>query len=318
MTDPQTTASASASIVLGTMDFGTMVPRDRAFDVVDRFVERGGGWLDTANCYSFWIDPSGVGGASERVLGEWLASRPGARDAVRIATKVRQDPLVPHRWPESAEGLSRSAIRAGLAASLDRLGVDTVDLLWAHAEDRSVELEETVRAFGELVAEGTVRRVGAANHASWRVERARTIARSAGLEPWTALQLRHSLVQPRPLTVLPEAGHRLLTPDDLDLAREEGIAVWAYTPLLHGGYVREDKPFSEPYDHPGTTRALAALGDVAREHGATKNQVVLAWLLAQDISPIIGASRVEYVDEAMDAVSLELTTEEMERLSSAR
>ncbi|HET6633612.1 MAG TPA: aldo/keto reductase, partial [Streptomyces sp.] len=74
----------------------TRVDPDRAFAILDAFVAHGGVWLDTANCYSFWGDPSGVGGASERVIGAWLRARPGARDAVRIATKVRHNPLVPH------------------------------------------------------------------------------------------------------------------------------------------------------------------------------------------------------------------------------
>lgn len=192
ITDPQ--------IVLGTMDFGTRVDPGQAFAILDSFVAGGGVWLDTANCYSFWTDPSGVGGASERLIGEWLRARPSARDAVRIATKVRQNPLIPHSWPASAEGLSARAVHAGVEESLGRLGIDHVDLLWAHAEDRTVPLEETVGAFGELVAKGVALRVGAANHAAWRVERARSLAREQGVEPWTALQLRHSLVQPRPLT----------------------------------------------------------------------------------------------------------------------
>ncbi|MFD5311662.1 aldo/keto reductase, partial [Streptomyces ardesiacus] len=219
--------------VLGTMDFGTRVAPDRAFAILDAFVAGGGVWLDTANCYAFWTDPDGVGGASERVIGAWLRSRPGMRDAVRIATKVRHNPLVPHS-PETAEGLSAHAVHAGAEGSLRRLGVDHVDLLWAHAEDRTVPLEETVDAFGALVAKGAVLRVGAANHAAWRVERARSLARERGVEPWTSLQLRHSLAQPRPLTPLAEGGHRMLTPDDLDLARSEGLAVWSYTSLLWG------------------------------------------------------------------------------------
>lgn len=305
-------------IVLGTMDYGTHVDTDRAVAIMDRYVEAGGTWLDTANCYSFWLDPSGVGGASERVIGRWLAQRPGVRDRIRIATKVRQDPTVAHRWPESAEGLSRRAIREGFAASLERLGVERVDLLWAHAEDRDVPLAETVHAFGELVAEGTVLRVGAANHASWRVERARAIAHAAGIEPWTALQLRHSLAQPRPDAVLPDAGHRLLTPDDLDLAADEGLDVWAYTPLLHGGYVRADKPFPPAYDHPGTTRVLTVLAAVAAETGATRNQVVLAWLMRQGISPLVGISRVEQLDEALGAQDLVLTDAHMAAFAAAR
>ncbi|MDQ0930614.1 aryl-alcohol dehydrogenase-like predicted oxidoreductase [Streptomyces turgidiscabies] len=263
-------------IILGTMDFGTRVGSDDAFAILDSFVAGGGVWLDTANCYSFWVDSSGVGGASERVIGAWLRARPGVRDRVRIATKVRQNPLVPHSWPQSAEGLSARAVETGFEESLARLGVDHVDLLWAHAEDRTVPLEETVGAFGELVAKGAALRVGAANHAAWRVERARSLARDQGVEPWTALQLRHSLVQPRPQTPLAEAGHRLLADEDLDFARSEGLTVWSYSSLMWGSYVRTDKPLPQTYDHPGTARVLAVLDDVAGELSATKNQVALA------------------------------------------
>ncbi|MBQ0997883.1 aldo/keto reductase [Streptomyces sp. RK62] len=308
----------NSQIVLGTMDFGTRVDPDRAFAILDSFVAGGGVWLDTANCYSFWNDPSGVGGASERVIGAWLRARPGARDAVRIATKVRQNPLVPHSWPQSAEGLSARAVRSGVEESLGRLGVDHVDLLWAHAEDRTVPLEETVGAFGELVAKGVALRIGAANHAAWRVERARSLARERHLEPYTALQLRHSLLQPRPLTPLPEAGHRLLTADDLDLARSEGLAVWAYSALIWGSYVRPDKPLPAAYDHPGTTRVLAVLDEVAADLSATRNQVVLAWLMHQNIDPIVGASRVEQIEEALAAREVPLTDTHMTRFEEAR
>ncbi|WP_411115162.1 aldo/keto reductase [Streptomyces sp. 029-5] len=309
-TDPQ--------IVLGTMDFGTLVDRDRAFAVLDSFVAAGGVWLDTANAYSFWADPSGVGGASERLIGAWLRARPGARDAVRIATKVRQNPLVPHSWPESAEGLSARAVHAGVKESLGRLGVDHLDLLWAHAEDRSVPLEETVGALGELVAQGATLRVGAANHAAWRVERARSLARQRHVEPLTALQLRHSLVQPRPLTPLAESAHRMLTADDLDLARSEGLAVWSYTSLLWGSYVRADKPLPRTYDHPGTTRVLAVLDDIAGELSATRNQTVLAWLMRQGIDPIVGVSRVEQIEEALGARHVRLGDEHLARFAEAR
>ncbi|MFV0137995.1 aldo/keto reductase [Streptomyces sp. HMX87] len=310
ITDPQ--------IVLGTMDFGTRIDPARAFAILDSFVAGGGVWLDTANCYSFWTDPSGIGGASERVIGEWLRARPGARDTVRIATKVRHNPLVPHSWPESAEGLSARAVQAGVEASLRRLGVDHVDLLWAHAEDRTVPLEETVGAFGKLVTEGVALRVGAANHAAWRVERARSLAREQGVEPWTALQLRHSLIQPRPLTPLAESGHRLLTAEDLDLARSDHLTVWSYSSLMWGSYVRADKPLPETYDHPGTARVLAALDDIANELSSTRNQVVLAWLMRQGIAPIVGASRVEQIEEALAARRVRPSDEHLARFAQAR
>jgi aryl-alcohol dehydrogenase-like predicted oxidoreductase len=310
--------TTESHIVLGTMDFGTRVEPGLAFAILDSFVASGGVWLDTANCYSFWSDPRGTGGASERVIGAWLRARPGVRDRVRIATKVRHNPLVPHSWPDSAEGLSARAVHAGAEESLGRLGVDHVDLLWAHAEDRTVPLEETVGAFGELVAKGTALRVGAANHAAWRVERARALAREQGVEPWSALQLRHSLVQPRPLTPLAEAGHRMLTAEDLDLARSEGLSVWSYSSLMWGSYVCTDKPLPDTYDHPGTTRVLAVLKEVAAELSATPNQVVLAWLTRQGIAPIVGASRVEHIEEALAARDVRLGDEHVARFAQAR
>jgi aryl-alcohol dehydrogenase-like predicted oxidoreductase len=303
-------------VVLGTMYYGTRVPEQQAMVLLDRFAEAGGGWLDTADCYSFWSDPRGVGGASECVLGAWLRSNPGA--PVEVATKVRYDPLVPHRWPESASGLSAPAVRRAVEGSLRRLGLDAVDLLWAHGEDRSVPLPEVVGVFGELVSSGAAARVGAANHASWSVERARTLASAAGVEPYSALQLRHSLVQPRPGAPLPDAGHRLLGEDDLDLARDAGLGVWAYTPLLNGGYVRADRPFPEAYDHPGTSRALLVLDEVVAETGATRNQVVLAWLLSSGIRPVVGASSLEQLDEALFATGLRLDDEQLARLAAAR
>lgn len=310
--------TTAPQVVLGTMDFGTRVGPDEAFAILDSFVDGGGIWLDTANCYSFWADSSGVGGASERVIGSWLRSRPGARDAVRIATKVRQNPLVPHAWPQSAEGLSAPAVRSGVEESLGRLGVDHVDLLWAHAEDRTVPLEETVGAFGDLVTKGTALRVGAANHAAWRVERARSLSREQGVEPWTALQSRHSLVQPRPLTPLAEGGHRLLTEEDLDFARSEGLTVWSYTSLMWGSYVRADKPLPRTYDHPGTTRVLSVLDEVAEELAVTRNQVVLAWLMRRGIDPIVGVSRVEQIEEALAARRVRLSDEHLARFAEAR
>ncbi|MGY1452103.1 aldo/keto reductase [Streptomyces sp. SS8] len=302
------------------MDFGTRLDRGTSMALLDRFVERGGRWIDTANCYSFWIDPSGVGGQSETVIGEWLAARPGVRDRVLISTKVRQQPTVPGKWPESAEGLSAPAVRSAVRESLKRLRTECIDLYWAHAEDRDVPLEETVTAFGEVVSDGLARRLGASNHAAWRVERGRALAREAGVAGWTALQLRHSYVQPRPGVVLPESGHRLATDESLDYVRSEpGMELWAYSSLLWGSYTRSDRPLPEHYDHPGTARRLAVLGEVAAETGATANQVVLAWLTGGDpaVVPIVGVSRTEQLDEAFDAMELRLDEGQRRRLDEA-
>lgn len=305
-------------LVLGAMYFGTRVDDATSMALLDRFVDRGGTWIDTANCYAFWSDPSGVGGQSETVIGRWLATRPGVRDRVQISTKVRLQPTVPGRWPESAEGLSAPAIRDAVRKSLSRLGTDRIDFYWAHAEDRTVPLAETVDAFGELVSAGLVGQVGASNHPAWRVERARRLARDRGVSGYTALQLRHSYVQPRPGASLPDTGHQLVSAEILDYVSSEGdLALWVYTPLINGSYTRPDRPLPEAYDHPGTTRRLAALGAVAREIGATPNQVVLAWLLGGDpaITPIVGVSTAEQLDETMAARDLILTDEQRRRLN---
>lgn len=303
-------------LVLGTMYFGTRTPADRAWALLDQYVAAGGTWLDTADNYAFWADPGGLGGASERVLGSWLRANPGA--PVRVATKVRWAPLVPHRWPESAAGLSAPAVRRAMEGSLDRLGLATVDLLWAHGEDRDVPMSEVVEVFGELVAEGRARRLGAANHATWRVERARGLAAAAGRAPFSALQLRHSLLLPRPGARLPDRGHRLLTEDDLDLARDSELAVWAYTPLLNGAYSRPDKPLPAAYDHPGTLAVSAVLDQVTAETGATRNQVVLAWLRAQGVTPLVGVSTPGQLTEALAGRALRLSSDHVARFAAAR
>jgi aryl-alcohol dehydrogenase-like predicted oxidoreductase len=313
------TGMTRSDIVLGAMYFGTRVSEAASMALLDRFVDHGGTWIDTANCYAFWADPSGVGGQSERVIGRWLADQPGRRERVAISTKVRQQPTVPGRWPESAEGLAAPVIRGAIEHSLTRLRTDRVDVYWAHAEDRTVPLDDTVAAFGELVRAGLVVRLGASNHRAWALERARQLARVRGVAGYTALQLRYSYVQPRPDAPLRDGGHQLASPESLDYVRHEKLALWAYTSLLNGSYTRPERPLPEIYEHAGTTRRLAVLGEVAGELGVTRNQVVLAWLLGGDpaISPIVGASTAAQLDEAMAARSLRLSDDQRRRLDEA-
>jgi aryl-alcohol dehydrogenase-like predicted oxidoreductase len=309
-----------STVVLGALSFGTRVDEAASMDLLDQFVELGGTWIDTANNYSFWLDPSGAGGQSEAVIGRWLAERSGMRDRVRISTKAGAAPTVPGGNPKTDEGLSGRAIRAAIRQSLDRLQTDRVDLFWAHVEDRSVPLEETVETLGELVEAGLATRLGASNHPAWRVERARWIARDRGVAGYSALQLRWSYLWPRPGAVLPDSGHRHASLESLDYVRStDGLDLWAYNTLLNGGYARADRPLAEAYDHPGTARRLAALDEVAGEWGATRNQVVLAWLCgaATPIWPIVGVTTPEQITEAMAARQLRLTPAQRERLDAA-
>lgn len=301
------------------MFFGIRQDERTSFELLDRFVDGGGTMIDTSNNYAFWEDPTGHGGAAERVLGAWFAARPGMRDRVYLSTKVGAEPRVPGGYPDNVEGLSATAIKAAIQGSLERLRTDRVDLYWAHIEDRSVPVDETAGAFGELVAGGLVGRLGASNHATWRVEQARAAARSLGVAGYTALQLRHSYVVPRPGVLV--HGHRFgsVSDETLDYAASERLDIWAYTTLLEGAYVRADRPLPEGYDHPGTTRRLAVLDDVASELGVTRNQVVLAWLSGGSpaITPIVRVSSAAQLDEALAGARLTLSAEQRARMDAA-
>ncbi|MBA2952632.1 aldo/keto reductase [Nocardioides sp. MAH-18] len=285
------------------MYFGTRTDEATSYALLDRYVESGGRILDTANCYSFWSSPTGHGGQSEALLGRWLRANPGLRDELTIATKVGVEPVD----GGGVEGLSAPVIERESAKSLERLGVDTIDVYWAHGEDRLTDLEETVGAFGALVARGAVRRLGVSNHPTWRVERARAIAARLGVEPWTALQLTTSYVDPRPGAQVPGKDHRFgfVTDETLDyLAEHPEIELWVYSPLVQGSFDRADRPFPEAYDHPGTTQRLAELSARAAELGVPRSQLVLAWMLERGWKPIVGVSTLEQLDSALAAASL--------------
>jgi aryl-alcohol dehydrogenase-like predicted oxidoreductase len=295
-------------LVLGAMMFGTTIDETTSFALLDRFVDAGGEWIDTADCYAFWASESGYGGDSEELLGRWLAARPGMRERVKISTKFGAEPRVAGDWPASRTGLSPAAIRAQFEGSLRRLGTDHVDLAWAHMEDRSVPIEETADAMAELVAEGRAGRIGTSNHPAWRVERAR------------ALQHSRTYLQTRPGIRPPGQDHRFGVLDDelLDLATSEGLEVWAYTPLLSGAYDNPTKPIPEQYDHPGTIRRLAVLDEAATETGLSRGQVVLSWLAGSTPStrPILGGSKPSQLDAAIEAVAFELPAELRARLDA--
>ena len=299
------------------MWFGTRTDERRSFELLDRFVDAGGVWIDTANCYAFWVHPSGFGGQSETVVGRWLASRPGVRDRVRISTKVGAEPASAGSWPSTAEGLSAAVIKGAVEGSLERLGTDRVELCWAHMPDEVTPLEETVGAFDSLVSAGTVARVGCSNYPIWQVERARQISRERGGAGFTAIQQHHTYLRPHPGVW--HSGHRFgaVTEEVLSYVENHSdMALWSYTPLLSGSYTRADKPLAETYAHPGTERRLAVLDEVAGEVGVDRNAVVLAWLAGGGVTPVVGVSDVDQLDAAVAGVALELSGEQRDRLNA--
>lgn len=307
-------------LALGAMLFGSRTDEETSFAVLDRYVEAGGNFIDTSDNYAFWVDGS-QGGQSEELLGRWRRSR-GIGGEIVIATKLGARPLAPGTsYVDNAEGLSAKVIRESAERSRDRLGMAKLDLLYAHVEDPRVPLRETVEGFAELVAEGTVGLLGVSNHATWRVERARSLAAEAGLPGYEVLQYAHSHLRPRtdiPDDLFPDGSLGHAGADLLGYLRAEpDLTLVAYSPLLKGAYAHPERLPSD-FDHPGTPARLKVLREVARETGATVNQVVLAWQLGGDLAiiPLVGASSVAQLEENLAAVDLELTAEQRARLDS--
>ena len=327
-TDPATRREVSV-LSLGAMLMGSRTDEATSFAILDRFVEAGGTFIDTSGNYAFWVNGT-QGGESEELLGEWRRSR-GIGDEIFFATKVGARPLAPSAGFLDAagrlvplEGLSAKVIRESAERSMERLGVSRLDLLYAHIEDPSVPLEDTVEGFGSLVSDGMVGLLGASNHWIWRVERSRALAASAGLAGYEVLQYSHSYLRRRsdlpspwsPDGAVGSAGGELTS----YLRDADGkLTLVAYSPLLKGAYVRADRSLGADFEHAGTAPRLAALRSVAEETGATTNQVVLAWMLGGNLPviPLVGASSVAQLDESLAAVDLELSAEQRARLDGA-
>lgn len=314
------TVRDTATMALGTMYFGTRVEDRAAFAILDRYVALGGQWLDTSNNYSFWTSDTGFGGQSEALLGRWLRANPGA--PVRISTKVGAQPTRPGGFPDHLEGLGRDTVRASLEASLERLSVERIDLFWAHVEDPAVAVDDLAGTFGDLVAEGLVSRYGVSNHPSWLLERIRAAAEHGGHAQPSGYQQRYSYFQPLPGQ--PVEGQPIplgmLSDDGLDfLRRNPAVSGWVYTATLLGAYDRADRPLSAEYLHPGNERRRAALTAVAEARGMRPGQTVLAWLASGTprLTPIVGVSTVEQVEQAWAGATTRLTADEMTALSTA-
>lgn len=302
---------AVAPLAFGANVFGWSADEARSFELLDAFVAGGGNLIDTADVYPAWV-PGNRGGESEAIIGRWL-KKSGKRDRVLIATKVA-------KWAEHP-GLSPANIRAAAEGSLRRLGTDRIDLYFAHEDDASVPMHETLGAFAQLIEEGKVRAIGASNFSAARTAEALTLSKQHGLPRYECLQPEYNLVA--------RAGYETeLEP----LVREQGLGVICYYALASGfltGKYRSETDLAKSiargraaqrHLNPRGLRVLAALDAVAAAHGgATPAQVALAWLIARPgiTAPIASATSVAQVEEIMGALSLALRGEEIAALDDA-
>jgi aryl-alcohol dehydrogenase-like predicted oxidoreductase len=233
------------------------------------------------------------------------------RDRMFLATKVG------FQYPGVERGLRAGQIETECEKSLKRLGIDTIDLYYAHVDDRNTPMEETLEAFNRLVKAGKVRLIGASNFLAWRMEEAHWVSQTHGWAEYCCIQQRYSYIRPKPGASF---DPQIAANDDLlDYCRARGITMLAYSPLLTGAYTRADRSFAEQYLGPDTDARVAALNAVAGEVGATLNQVVYAWMMQSDplVIPLVATSTAEQIRENLGALEIKLSAEQMARLSDA-
>ena len=313
-------------IGLGSMQFGWSVDEPGSFAVLDAYAERGGNFIDTADCYSSWAasmgGPSNPGGVSEEIIGRWLAAR-GNRDDMVIATKVRAamgEQFSDHRGTaRQREGLSRRWIMRACEDSLRRLGVDHIDLYQAHFIDPLVPIEETMSAFTDLVRQGKVRYLGCSNYSAWRLMEALWASDRRGLEAFVSVQPEYNLLEPM----------RAFTEMELaPMCEQHGIGMVPYSPLGGGlltGKYRRDEPLPESVraEENADVRfsdtnwdIIEALVEVAAAEGRSPAQTALAWLLSKPwvTAPIVGANRPDQLHNSIDGLDRPLSAESLARL----
>ncbi|MDP9987545.1 MULTISPECIES: aldo/keto reductase [Arthrobacter] len=303
------------SYALGTMTFGAEATEETSHAILDSYFEAGGNFIDTADVYS--------AGVSEEIIGRWLAKRPEARDSAVVATKGR----FPMGTAPNDVGTSRRRLARALDNSLRRLGVEQVDLYQMHAWDPITPLEETLRFLDDAVASGKIAYYGFSNFLGWQLTKAVHVARSQGWNPPVSLQPQYSLLV------------RDIEFEIVPAALDAGIGLLPWSPLgggwLSGKYQRDQRPsgatrlgenpergmeaWKARNENPRTWAVLDAVADIASAHGVSHSQVALAWLADRPAvtSVILGARTTEQLADNLAAAELELTAEEISRLTQA-
>jgi aryl-alcohol dehydrogenase (NADP+) len=287
------------------MSFGNleewMVEIDKARPIIKRALDLGVNFFDTANVYS--------NGRSEEIVGELLKDR----DDVVIATKVR---LSTGQGPNK-EGLSRYHIMSQARKSLKRLKTDRIDLYQIHRWDYATPIEETLSALNDLVRQGTVNYIGASSMWAWQFAKALFTSDRLGLARFVSMQNHYNLC------------YREEERDMIPLCKDQGIGLIPWSPLARGfltgrykrgqtpdsARYRTDKYFAERFFRPEDFDVVERAEEVAKEKGATTAQIALAWLLHKGVNaPIIGATKVEQIEEAVAATDIKLSDDDMKRL----
>lgn len=301
-------------LCLGTMQFGWTADEALSFQILDAAFEAGINFIDTADIYSKWVEGN-PGGIAESIIGKWIKRSGVPRQQLVIATKVRgQMGTAPND-----EGLSRAHILNAVEGSLQRLGVDYIDLYQTHWYDEHTPIEETLATLDYLIQQGKVRYIGCSNYPAWRLTEALWVSRLNHLARYDSLQPHYNLV------------HRAEFERELaQVCQSYGLGVIPYSPLaggfLTGKYRQAVIPESarrrgaQKYFSDSHWALLDAMEKMGQEKGgASISQIALAWLLTDPLvtSPIIGPRSVEQLHDNLGATSLRLSTDEKKALDEA-
>jgi len=300
-------------LCFGTMTYGSrkwrewVLEEEESRPFIRRALELGINFFDTADIYSR--------GASEEILGRALKDFAGGRDKVVIATKV----FNPMGDDPNQRGLSRKHIRHAIDDSLRRLGTDYVDLYQIHRFDYHTPIEETIEALDDVVKEGKALYVGASSMYAWQFARMLYKADALGAARFVAMQNHYNII------------YREEEREMMPLCREEGIAVIPWSPLARGFVMgnrrREDRGDTvraktddyaqQLYFHDSDFDVVDRISEVARRRGISNAQVALAWLLHQPgvTAPIIGASKMPHLEDAVKALDVKLDEAELQTLA---
>jgi len=301
-----------SEICLGTMTFGNQADEATAFEIMDVADQAGVTFFDTADVYPLGGAPGSVG-ATEEIVGRWIKAR-GARERIVLATKCR-GAIGP---TPNDEGLSRKHIISACEQSLRRLQTDYVDLYQAHWPDPTVPIEETLRAFDDLVRAGKVRYVGCSNYPAWQLAAALWTSDKHNLARFESAQPRYNLL------------FRMIEDEILPLCRSYGVGVMVYNPLAGGmltaryhslqqieagtrfGLERSGELYRRRYWNAMVFEAVDRLSRFLEPRGKSLIHVALAWVLAQAgvTCAIVGASRPEQLADSLRGVDLALDAEE--------
>jgi len=296
-----------APLVLGGNVFDWTADEKTSFTILDGFVDAGGTMIDTADVYSAWV-PGHRGGESETVIGNWLRRDPAKRDRVQIATKVG-----------FFEGLAPDVVARSCDASLQRLGIGTIDLYYQHKDDEKVPLAESLGAMDALVKAGKVRSIGLSQFTAERLDEAMRTANSAGLAKPCALQTWYNLVE-----------RQKLEGDLRDRAMAHGLGILTFYGLANGfltGKYRSRDDLEKSvrglrnveYLEGKGPRVLAALDEVAAETGAALATIALAWTIAQPgiTAALASATNLDQLSELTAAMEFRLNDDQNARLNAA-